>query len=57
MTSERSKYFAVGKPFFMVLIWNLIGVFPSSLVLKNTSHLVTNTPVASLTSNDCANGS
>ena len=55
--SEKGRIFWVGNPFSIVLSWNTRGMSISSLVLKYTSHLVTNTPVSSSTKKDCARGS
>ena len=55
--SENGRIFCVGNPPCIVLIWKVTGISASSFDLKNTSHLVKNTPVLSSTKNDCANGS
>ena len=55
--SENGRIFVVGNPPCIVRIWKVTGISKSSFDLKNTSHLVKNTPVASSTKNDCANGS
>ena len=47
----------MGEPSRIVLICNVTGRSAVDLFLKKISHLVTNTPLSSVTSNDCARGS